>query len=89
MSDSGSNDEDVQVLQKKGDQTGCNPVCNTGASGRFCQEVSRAIRIGCPLRQTGAWAEGGLCAGKCMLNPCSNYDDCICILNVFYTDEEK
>ena len=54
---------------------GCNPVCNTGAPGRFCQEVSRVIRIGCPLRQTGAWAEGGLCAGKCMLNPCSNYDD--------------
>ena len=39
---------------------GCNPVCNTGAPGRFCQEVSRVIMIGCQLRRTGSSAEGGL-----------------------------
>ena len=57
---------------------GCNPVCNTGAPGRFCQEVGGIIKIGRPLRRTGVrvgWAEGGLRAGKCMLNPCSDYDD--------------
>ena len=36
------------------------------------------IKIGRPLRRTGVrvgWAEGGLRAVKCMLNPCSDYDD--------------
>ena len=57
---------------------GCNPVCNTGAPGRFCQEVSRVIMIGCPLRRIGVgvgWAEGGLRAYKCMVDQCSVYDD--------------
>ena len=57
---------------------GCNPVCNTGVPGRFCQEVSEAIMLGGPLRRTGVrvgWAEGSLRARKCMLNQCSDYDD--------------
>ena len=57
---------------------GCNSGCNPGGPGRFCQEVSRVIMIGCPLRRIGVrvgWAEGGLRAGKSMVNPCSDYDD--------------
>ena len=39
-------------------------------------EVGGIIKLGRPLRRTGVgWAEGGLRAGKCMLNPCSDYDE--------------